>query len=81
MITHTLLFHGAFFFYLDTHFIWRYVRANNLRHLPGDMHIAMTVTFVLIYDKFIKSAQCREKSPSVYLTKHVYFSTALYQKC
>ena len=31
-------------------------RVNNLRHQPGDMYIAATVTFVQIYNKIKESA-------------------------
>ena len=56
-----------------------YNSANNLHHHPWEMYIAATVTFVLTYDKIMNSALMRHQITEC--TKHVYFSTAFYQKC
>ena len=54
-------------------------RTNNQRHQLWDMYKATTVTFVRIYDKITN--KCIMQHQITEGTKHVSFSTAIYQKC
>ena len=44
-------------------------------HYLDDMHIDATLTYVQIYGKLTKSAEC---SKITMCTKHIYFQTVLY---